>query len=52
MLLDAIRQSSFLTHYSGIVRGVIEARDFVFFASLIGLFLYANSAVLALKKAD
>lgn len=51
-LLEAIRQSSFLTHYNGIVRGVFEARDLVFFASLIGVFLYANAAVLDLKKAD
>ena len=51
-LLEAVRQSSFLTHYTGIVRGVIEARDFVFFASLIGVFLFANAAVLDVKKAD
>ena len=52
VLLDAVRQSSFLTHYTGIVRGVLDARDLVFFASLIGLFLYANTSVLDLKKAD
>ena len=51
-LLEAVRQSSFLTHYTAIARGVIEARDLVFFASLIGLFLYANTAVLELRKAN
>ena len=51
-LVDFVRQSSFLTHFAGITRGVLEARDFVFFASLIAFFLYANTAIVDLKKAD
>jgi hypothetical protein len=34
------------------VRGVIDARDVVFFLSLIGVFLYANTVIIDSKKAD
>lgn len=51
-LVETVRQASFLTHFNGIMRGVLDARDVVFFVSLIGLLLYANTAVVELKKAD
>jgi ABC-2 type transport system permease protein len=50
--LDTIGSFSFLTHFDSITRGVIDARDVVFFASLIGCFLFANAIVVELKKAD
>jgi ABC-2 type transport system permease protein len=34
------------------VRGVIDARDAVFFLSVIGVFLFANAILVDLKKAD
>jgi ABC-2 type transport system permease protein len=34
------------------VRGVIDARDAVFFLSVIALFLFANTVLVELKKAD
>jgi ABC-2 type transport system permease protein len=43
---------SFLTHFNGLVRGVIDARDVVFFLSLIGVFLFANTIIVDSKKAD
>ena len=35
-----------------ISKGVIDLRDLVYFALLIGMALYANTIVLELKKAD
>jgi ABC-2 type transport system permease protein len=51
-VIDAVRSFSFLTHFSSITKGVIDARDFLFFGSLIALCLFANAIVLDLKKAD
>jgi ABC-2 type transport system permease protein len=52
VLVDAIASLSFLTHFQSITKGVIDFRDLVFFALLIGTCLYANTIVLHLKKAD
>jgi len=51
-LLDGIASLSFLTHFASIKKGVIDFRDLVFFALLIGTFLYANTIVLQWKQAD
>jgi ABC-2 type transport system permease protein len=51
-VLDAIASLSFLTHFTNISKGVIDVRDLVYFALLIGVCLYANTIVLHLKKAD
>jgi ABC-2 type transport system permease protein len=51
-LLDAIGSLSFLTHYESIQKGVIDIRDLLYFAMLIGFFLWATSSVLDLRKAD
>lgn len=51
-LVELVREMSFLTHFNGITRGVLDARDLVFFVSLITLFLFANTAAVELKKAD
>ena len=51
-VVDAVRSFSFLTHFNGITRGVIQFRDLLFFTSLIAFFLYANAVIVALKKAD
>jgi ABC-2 type transport system permease protein len=52
VLVDGIASLSFLTHYRDISRGVVELRDLVYFALVIGTFLYASTLVLAWKKAD
>jgi ABC-2 type transport system permease protein len=52
LLVDAIASFGFLTHFNNINKGVIDVRDLVFFALLIATFLYANTIVLHLKKAD
>ncbi len=51
-VVDAIASLSFLTHFNSISKGVIDLRDLVYFALVIGGFLYANTIILRLKKAD
>ena len=51
-LVDGIASLSFLTHFSNIKKGVIDFRDLLYYALLIGTFLYANTIVLQLKQAD
>ena len=52
VVVDGIASLSFLTHFSAISKGVIDLRDLVYFALVIGAFLYANTIVLAWKQAD
>lgn len=51
-LVDSIRSFSFLTHFNSITKGVIDARDIVFFGSLIACCLFANAVLLDKTKAD
>lgn len=49
-IVTAISSFSFLTHFAALSSGVIDARDVVFFVSLIALFLTINVVLLDLKK--
>jgi ABC-2 type transport system permease protein len=51
-LLEAIASLSLLTHFESIEKGVIDVRDLLYFAMLIGFFLYATAVTLDLRKAD
>jgi ABC-2 type transport system permease protein len=51
-LVDAIASLSFLTHFNAISKGVIDLRDLVYFALMIGVWLYACTIVVEMKKAD
>ncbi|MBV8650190.1 MAG: ABC transporter permease [Alphaproteobacteria bacterium] len=51
-VLSTVASFSFLTHFTAITRGVIDARDAVFFLSVIGTFLLANAVLVDLKKAN
>jgi ABC-2 type transport system permease protein len=51
-LVSTVASFSFLTHFTAIIKGVIDLRDAVFFASVIGVFLLANVVLVDLKKAD
>ena len=51
ILIDMINGLGFLSHFQAIQRGVIDVRDIVYFASIIGLALYANALILDLEKA-
>jgi ABC-2 type transport system permease protein len=45
---DAISNFSFITHFNPMVRGIVDAKDVVFFLSLIGFTLFLN--VVALER--
>ena len=49
---DAIGSFSFYTHYQSISKGLIDARDLVFYLTVIVFFLFANALILDVKKAD
>lgn len=51
-IVDAVASLSFLTHFGSIAKGVIDLRDILYFAVLIGVWLTANAIVLDMKKAD
>jgi ABC-2 type transport system permease protein len=51
-LVQAIASLSFLTHFDSISKGVIDVRDLLYFAMLIGFFLLATSIALDVRKAD
>jgi ABC-2 type transport system permease protein len=51
-VLSTVASFSVLTHFNGIVRGVLDLRDVVFFLSVIALGLFANALIVDLKKAD
>src|SRR5690606_14572235 len=50
-LTDALASLSFYSHFTSISKGVIDLRDIVYFALLIGTMLYANTIVLQLNRA-
>src|SRR5579885_1560937 len=50
--VEAIASLSFLTHFQSITKGVIDARDLLYFAMLIGFFLFTTAVALDLRKAD
>ena len=50
-LVEAVGSFSFLGHFEDIVKGVIDLRDVVYFASLIALWLFANVLALEVNKA-
>ena len=51
-IVDAIASLSFWTHFQSISKGVIDLRDLVYFALMMGIWLAANAVVLDAKKAD
>lgn len=52
VVLDGIANLSFLAHYADISKGVIDLRDVVYFALVIGFWLMANVVILEWRKAD
>jgi ABC-2 type transport system permease protein len=52
VLVKAIASLSFLTHFQSITRGVLEARDVLYFAMLIAFFLFTTTVALDLRKAE
>ncbi|MGQ0656947.1 MAG: ABC transporter permease subunit [Chromatiales bacterium] len=51
-IVNAISSFSFLAHFDAIKKGVIDARDVVYFASFIAFWIYANTLAINVKKAS
>jgi ABC-2 type transport system permease protein len=51
-VVDTVASFSFISHFTSVMRGVIDLKDMVYFGSLIVFFLFANTAIVELKKAD
>jgi ABC-2 type transport system permease protein len=51
-VVTGVPSFSYLPHFAAITKGDIDARDLVFFASLLACFLFANANILDAKKAD
>ncbi len=51
-VIDTVSSFSFMTHFNSIAKGVIDLRDVIFFGSLIGCFLLANTLILDAKKGE
>ncbi len=51
VVVRTIASMSFLTHFAAVMKGVIDLRDIIFFASLITFWLFANIIVIDLRKA-
>lgn len=49
-MVELVASFSFLNHFDQIKKGVIDLRDIIFFLSVMGVFLFANTLVLELKK--
>ena len=50
--VEAIGAMSALTHFDGMMRGVLDVRDVLYFASLTAAFLFLNGVVVEWKKAE
>ena len=51
-VVDTVASFSFISHFTSVMRGVIDVKDMVYFLSMIVFFLFANAAIVELKKAD
>ncbi len=52
LVLDGIAGLSFFKHFADISKGVIDLRDLIYFALVVGFWLFANVLVLEIKKAE
>lgn len=52
IVVQAVSSFSFLTHFDAITKGVLDARDVVYFLSLIAFWLFATVLVIESKKGD
>lgn len=50
-LIDAVAGFSVMTHYEGLQKGVISARDLAYFASIMAFALFATGVVLRNRRA-
>jgi len=45
-LVDLVASFSVMPHFSGFERGLLDSRDFIFFLSLIGFFLFSTGVII------
>ena len=50
--VEAISSMSAMTHFESMMRGVLDARDVLYFASVTAAFLFLNGVVVEWKKAE
>lgn len=51
IMVDGVAAVSFMSHYETLQRGLIDARDLVYFASVIGFMLFSTQLVLQNRSA-
>jgi len=51
-IVDVISSFSFLTPFDSLLKGVVDIRDVIFFASLIAFWLFANILAIEAKKSS
>lgn len=51
VVVDTIASFSVYTHFSGLEKGVLDTRDLIYFASIIGFCLFSTSAVIRAHRA-
>ena len=49
-VVDLVASLSFLTHFDGIMKGVIDLRDLIYLVSAMVVFLFANVIVIDVRK--
>jgi len=49
--VDFVAAFSFITHFDGFQKGVVDSRDVLFFVSIIAFSLFGNSVVLRSHRA-
>ena len=52
ILIDAFSALGFLTHFDSISKGVLDIRDFLYFAIFIASWLLASAIIIEIKKAN
>lgn len=52
VLVEAVASLSFLTHFEALSKGVIDLRDVLYFVAVMAAWLYANTLLVEMKKAD
>ncbi len=51
-VVETVASLSFYSHFQAIIRGVVDARDVLFFLSFMALWLFANAVVIDRRKAN
>jgi ABC-2 type transport system permease protein len=51
VLVDTVAAFSVMTHFEGFQRGVIDSRDLIYFASVIGFALFTTGVVIRSHRA-